>query len=149
MLFRSELLREPNVAAYAAALRACDAVHCHVQHPTMPSVVRQERALADEGAGATVARAVVVRWMLPAGTTYEAAANELEPYDRLRSPDAAVRAEVAEVLRLASPARPGFAVVNNKAEGSAALSVTELAAELGVLVAGYDQVPAPSPEHSP
>jgi uncharacterized protein YecE (DUF72 family) len=125
-----ELLRGAHARAYVAALREAEAVHCHVQHPTMPGVTDQERALTEAGGGIARARAVVVRWMLPAGTTYEAAAEALEPYDRLQAPDDAVRSEVAALLRQASPARPGFAVINNKAEGSAALSVTALAAEL-------------------
>jgi hypothetical protein len=90
----------------------------------------QERALATAGSGAQHFRALVVRWMLAAGTTYESASEAFEPFDRLQAPDVPVRAEIAALLSHASPARPGFVVINNKAEGSAALSVQLLAEEV-------------------
>jgi hypothetical protein len=73
---------------------------------------------------------VVVRWMLPAGMTYEAAADRFEPFDRLQAPDESVRAEVVEILAASAAARPGFVVINNKAEGSAVRSVEALAAAI-------------------
>ena len=124
-----ECFRDNAAAAYLAALRAGAAAHCYLQHPTVPTITEQRRALAAAGADAADFPAVVVRWMLPAGTTYEAAADRFEPYDRLQAPDAGVRAEVAAILAAASAARPGFAVINNKAEGSAIRSVEALARE--------------------
>lgn len=123
-----ELFGSRFVGAYVEALGAAGAVHVHLQHPTVPPIPAQSAALA--GAGAAAAGAVVVRWMLPSGTTYEAAADALEPYDRIQAPDHAVRAEIASLLRTCSPARPGFVVINNKAEGCAALSVRAIAEEL-------------------
>jgi hypothetical protein len=93
----------------------------------VPTVTEQERALAAAGSGAHHFRALVVRWMLAAGTTYESASEAFEPFDRLQAPDVPVRTEIAALLSHASPARPGFVVINNKAEGSAALSVQLLA----------------------
>jgi len=68
--------------------------------------------------------------MLPAGTTYQAAADRFEPFDRLQAPDPAVRSEVVAILASSAAARPGFVVINNKAEGSAVRSVEALAHEI-------------------
>ena len=125
-----ECFREKVASAYLAALRAGGAAHCYLQHPTVPTITEQRRALVAAGADAADFPVVVVRWMLPAGTTYEAAADRFEPYDRLQAPDPGVRAEVAAILAAASAARPGFAVINNKAEGSAIRSVEALAREI-------------------
>jgi hypothetical protein len=40
------------------------------------------------------------------------------------------------MLALAAPARPGFAVINNKAEGSAVRSVESLASAIAVRLPG-------------
>lgn len=140
--------REPfqarHVRAYADALAAGGAVHVHLQHPTVPAIPVQQEALA--AAAVPAAGAVVVRWMLPAGSTYEAAASALEPYDRIQAPDAPVRAEIAALLQACSPARPGFVVINNKAEGCAALSVEALAREVVAGRQGYDAL---SPRSAP
>ena len=125
-----ELFRAPHVARYAAVLRATGAVHSYLGHPTVPSVAAQAQALAGSGAPADAGRAVLVRWMLLPGASYESAADRFGPFDRLQAPDHAGRAEIAQLLAAASPARPGFAVVNNKAEGSAIRSVEELALAL-------------------
>lgn len=125
-----ELLRGPLAARYAAMLRATGAVHSYLGHPTMPSVGAQARALAEAGAPAQSGRAVLARWMLLPDATYEAAADRFGPFDRLQAPDPAARSEIVELLAAASPARPGFVVVNNKAEGSAVRSVEELARAL-------------------
>ena len=128
-----ELFGPSLVARYAASLRAAHAVHCYLQHPTVPSVTVQRQALASVGCDADSFAAVLVRWMLPAGTTYEAAADRFEPYDRLQAPDTGVRSEVAALLAASAAARPGFVVINNKAEGSAVRSVEALAREVAGL----------------
>lgn len=125
-----ECFRPANAARYAAALRAGAAAHAFLQHPTVPSISEQRRSLAEAGCDAASFPAVVVRWMLPAGTTYEAAADRFEPFDRLQAPDPSVRSEVAGILAASASARPGFVVINNKAEGSAVRSVEALAHEI-------------------
>jgi len=84
----------------------------------------------DLAAPARLARAVVVRWMLLAATTYDEASAAFEPFDRLQAPDPATRAEIVDLLAACGPGRPGFVVCNNKAEGCAALSVRAIAEEL-------------------
>lgn len=131
-----ELLRAPHVRSYAATLAAGGAVHSYLQHPTVPSIAAQEAALREAGSGAAAFPAIVVRWMLLDSSSYEAASDRFEPFNELRAPDPAVRAEIAALLALASPARPGFAVCNNKAEGSAVLTVERLAAEIAAARTG-------------
>lgn len=115
------------VARYAGCLEAGGAVHSFLAHPTVPAISAQRAALAgrvpDRGA-------IVVRWMLRGNLSYEGAASAFEPYDALRAPDPATRAEIVSLLAAASPARPAFVVCNNKAEGCAALSVRALAEEV-------------------
>ncbi len=125
-----ELFRAPHAARYAAVLRATGAVHSYLGHPSVPPVAAQARALAESGAPADSGRAVLARWMLLPGATYEAAADRFGPFDRLQAPDPVGRDEIAQLLAAASPARPGFVVVNNKAEGSAVRSVEGLARAL-------------------
>ena len=115
------------VVRYASCLEAGGAVHSFLAHPTVPAISAQRAALA----GRTPDRgAIVVRWMLRGNFSYEGAASAFEPYDALRAPDPATRAEIASLLAAASPARPAFVVCNNKAEGCAALSVRALAEEV-------------------
>lgn len=125
-----ELLRPPHVRAYAQVLAETGAIHSYLQHPTVPPIAAQEAALREAGSGAEHFRAIVVRWMLLAGSDYEAASDQFEPYDQLRAPDPGVRGEIVDLLARASPARPGFVVCNNKAEGSAVLTVEQLASAL-------------------
>lgn len=132
-----EVLQPAHVRAYVDALGAGAAVHSYLQHPTVASPAAQERALAEVGAPARLARAVVVRWMLLAATTYDEASAAFEPFDRLQAPDPATRAEVVDLLSACGPGRPGFVVCNNKAEGCAALSVRAIAEELAARGTGY------------
>ena len=115
------------VVRYASCLEAGGAVHSFLAHPTVPAISAQRAALAgrvpDRGA-------IVVRWMLRGNFSYESAASAFGPYDALRAPDPATRAEIVSLLASASPARPAFVVCNNKAEGCAALSVRALAEEV-------------------
>lgn len=108
---------------YVAALAASGVAHAFTVHPSMPPLAEQARLLP-------VARqpALVVRWMLGHGRGYEEARDAYAPFDRLVAPDPASRAEVAELCRAAASAgRPATVIVNNKAEGSAPLSLAELA----------------------
>jgi uncharacterized protein YecE (DUF72 family) len=122
-----DLFAGDAIARYASCLEAGGAVHSFLAHPTVPSISAQRAALA----GRTPDRgAIVVRWMLRGNFSYEGAASAFEPYDALRAPDPATRAEIVSLLASASAARPAFVVCNNKAEGCAALSVRALAEEV-------------------
>jgi uncharacterized protein YecE (DUF72 family) len=111
---------------YLAALRQSGAVHCHNVHPSMPSIAEQVRAGAAERGPA-----VFVRWMLHSGFSYEAALERYEPFDRLVDEDRGAREQIAALCRSAvATERPVFVIANNKAEGSAPLSVFRLAEAL-------------------
>ena len=73
----------------------------------------------------------VCRWNLQRGLAYAQAYARFEPFDRLQAPDPATRAAVARVAAATLDAgHRAFVTVNNKAEGSAPLSVVELARAL-------------------
>ena len=74
---------------------------------------------------------LVCRWNLQRGQRYADARNAWAPFDRLQAPDPPTRATLARVLRGTLDAgAQAFVIVNNKAEGSAPLSVRALAEAL-------------------
>jgi uncharacterized protein YecE (DUF72 family) len=109
---------------YAEALRRAGVVHCYNVHARMPSIAEQRRQLGDPQPG----RPVVARWMLHAGFEYEEAKERYAPFSRLVDPDPASRSDLAnlavDALRIG---RPTLIIANNKAEGSAPLTLVELA----------------------
>jgi uncharacterized protein YecE (DUF72 family) len=112
--------------ALAEALNATGARYCFSVHARMPSVSEQARRLAGLAAGALVAR-----WNLRPGLEYGAAKAQYAPFDRLVDDDPATRDELA---RLAAATvrvgHPVFVTANNKAEGSAPLTVLRLGAAI-------------------
>jgi uncharacterized protein YecE (DUF72 family) len=74
---------------------------------------------------------LVARLMLRPGTRYEERKAAFAPFDRLVDPSEELRADVERLARLAiGTRRKLFVVVNNKAEGSAPLTVHVLAERL-------------------
>ncbi|MFW5740776.1 MAG: DUF72 domain-containing protein, partial [Myxococcota bacterium] len=80
---------------------------------------------------------VVIRLMLRPGTRYEKRRADFAPFDRIVAPDPDMRASVIELLELVqSLDRVALVLVNNKAEGSAPLTIEELARDIvGTLTA--------------
>ncbi len=108
---------------YAAALAATGVAHCYNVHPSMPPPDEQARHVPLEQNPALVAR-----WMLNARYDYEAARAAYAPFDRLVDEDPASRAALADLCgRAARLGRPAFVAANNKAEGSAPLTLVRLA----------------------
>lgn len=103
--------------------------YCVGLHDRMPEVERQEaalRALDGEEPGP-----LVVRWNLHRGFLYQAAKQRYEPFDRLVDQDGETRRALARMAATAFRAgRKVWITANNKAEGSAPLSVLELAREI-------------------
>ncbi len=65
---------------------------------------------------------------LQRGLAYQQAYDRFAPFDRLQAPDPGTRAAVARVVAATLDAgHRAFVTINNKAEGSAPLSVVELA----------------------
>jgi len=112
--------------SYAEALAAAGARPCLSLHPRLPAL-REQRALA----GAGLDGPLIVRWMLHPGRVYDEARAAYAPFDRLREEDPAGRESVAD-LAAAHLARGHevYVTINNKAEGSAPLSVLRLAERL-------------------
>jgi uncharacterized protein YecE (DUF72 family) len=120
--------------AYQAALRRAAAAvgvcHCFNVHPSMPSIQAQRRMTPSADAPA-----LVVRWMLHPGQRYEAAKTRYEPFDRIVDDDPGSRQAIAALcLEAAAAGRPAWVIANNKAEGSAPLTVCRLAE---CIVAGH------------
>jgi uncharacterized protein YecE (DUF72 family) len=106
-----------------AAVRDAAAVPCFNLHPRMPPLGRQL-----ESQGPELPETVVVRWMLHSGYQYEAARSRYAPFDRLVDPDPDSRDAVAALaLDAARCGRDVFVIANNKAEGSAPLTLEALA----------------------
>jgi uncharacterized protein YecE (DUF72 family) len=118
-------LRTPAflTTAYAGALEATGVAHCYVVHPAMSPLVEQLGAVRH-----FEQPALVVRWMLHAGLGYQVAKDRYAPFDRIvdEDPQSLERIAVAALDALIAE-RHVFVVVNNKAEGSAPLSVFRLA----------------------
>jgi uncharacterized protein YecE (DUF72 family) len=112
-----ELAGEP----YRQALRATGATHCVSVHPRMPSPDRQA-ALVDPGGP------LVVRWMLHSGLEYDDAKERYAPFDALVDEDPDIRESLATLaLSALEIDRDVIVIANNKAEGSAPLTVFRLA----------------------
>jgi uncharacterized protein YecE (DUF72 family) len=121
-------VRDPQLASagFAWALADAGAVPCLAVHARMPPVEEQAAALG--GAGPERPQPLVVRWNLHAGRRYEEARADYFPFNRLVEEDVPTRAGLARLARTAAAAgREVFITINNKAEGSAPLSVRRLA----------------------
>lgn len=123
-LYAVELRNAPLLTpAYAAALQDVGACHCVNVHPSMPTVDAQQRLVS-----LTAAPALVIRWMLHPTQGYAAAKARYEPFDRIVDDDAINRRAIAALCRhAAATSRPAWVIANNKAEGSAPLTVFRLA----------------------
>jgi uncharacterized protein YecE (DUF72 family) len=114
---------------FAAILKKNRATYCLGLHAKMPPVEAQLPMLRALWPGP-----LVCRWNLHrkhGGYGYEEAKGLYEPFDRLVDPDPETRAMLARVI--AATTAGGFlayVTINNKAEGSAPLSVLELARSL-------------------
>lgn len=117
-------LRDPEFlgSEYERMLRAVGAVHCSSVHSRMPPVDHQITA-SSAGKGP-----LLIRWMLHPGADYEGAAARYAPFDRLREPDKLSRDRIAAMIQGGlSAGRDVYVVAANNAEGSAPLTLVELA----------------------
>lgn len=115
--------------AFVSVLKAAGATYCLGLHPRMPAIEQQLPVLR-----ALWPAPLVCRWSLNrkhGAHGYEEAKGLYEPFDRLQDPDPATRRTLAKVIAAtAGAALPVYVTINNKAEGSAPLSVVELANEI-------------------
>jgi uncharacterized protein YecE (DUF72 family) len=120
-------VRDPDLVttSFATALADSGAVPCVAVHARMPSVDLEARAL---GVDTSAAGPLVVRWNLHAGRSYDDAKAGYLPFNRIVDEDLPSRTSLARLARSAAAAgRDVFITINNKAEGSAPLSVEHLA----------------------
>ncbi len=122
-------VRDPQLltSRFFKCLSATDTRFCVASHAKMPSPAEQiARMNAEMPVGD-----FVCRWSLHAGFRYEDAKSRYFPFNQLVDEDLDSRAALA--IAAASAARQGYATfvtINNKAEGSAPLSVEKLAAAI-------------------
>jgi uncharacterized protein YecE (DUF72 family) len=110
-------------------------------HDRMPPAARQVNALrvldgcAD---GAYVPQGpVIVRWNLRPGLRYEQAKNRYDPFDRLVDEDPDTRQTLARLARdVLALGQPIWIIANNKAEGSAPLTLLKVFQALEALATG-------------
>jgi uncharacterized protein YecE (DUF72 family) len=110
-------------------LREVGVRYCVGLHDRMPEVERQELAL--KALDGETPGDLVVRWNLHRGFLYQAAKQRYEPFDKLVDEDPETRRIVARMAAAAFKARRKvWITANNKAEGSAPLSLLKLAEEI-------------------
>jgi uncharacterized protein YecE (DUF72 family) len=111
---------------FVEVLRDTGATYCMGLHAKMPSITDQLPILRDLWPGP-----LVCRWNLnPVNGAYgyESAEEIYSPYNRIVDPDEDTRTKLAKVIAgTASRGHNVYVTVSNKAEGSAPLSVIELA----------------------
>lgn len=113
----------------AALLKRHRVRYCLGLHDRMPAIEDQLPMLRALWPGP-----LVCRWNLQRGLQYAQAKDLFEPFDRIQAADPATRAALAKVIAgTVAAGYAAFATINNKAEGSAPLSVIELARQIAAL----------------
>lgn len=118
-------IRNPEylTPAYFAVLREHGVAHVYNSWTRMPSIGEQ-LALADSVTGPFL----VCRALLRPGRLYADAVEAFAPYDRIRDPQPALRADLVSLIRTALALRlPAYVIANNRAEGSAPLTIIAVA----------------------
>jgi uncharacterized protein YecE (DUF72 family) len=116
-------LRDPEIlgAHYEDALAAAGAVHCSTVHSRMPPVDSQ----VFDGGGTGP---MIIRWMLAPGDDYESAGARFAPFNQITEPDKLSRSRIAGLVKRGlSAERDVYVMAANNAEGSAPLTLFELA----------------------
>ena len=132
-------VRDPELctAEMAAALRDAGALPCLAIHARMPPAAEQAAVYGLDREACPWP--LVARWNVHAGRAYEEARADYFPFDRLAEEDEPTRAAVAGLAaRAAARGRSVFVTINNKAEGSAPLSVLRLAEAIAATRAKAD-----------
>ncbi|MEZ4585120.1 MAG: DUF72 domain-containing protein [Gemmatimonadales bacterium] len=110
-------------APYFAVLREHDVAHVFSSWTRMPTIGEQL-----DRAGSVPARFLVARALLRPGRSYDEAVDRFAPYDRIRERNGQLRGDLARLARTAVELRiPAFLLVNNRAEGSAPLTIRAVA----------------------
>ncbi len=118
-------IRNPEflLPAYFAVLREHGVAHVFNSWTRMPSIGDQLDFPGSIGAPFFVARA-----LLRPGRAYQEAVDLFEPYNRIRDPNPELRSDLVRLVETAVQTRiPAYLLVNNRAEGSAPLTVEAVA----------------------
>jgi len=118
-------LRTPRLldARYLDVLRAHGAGHVLNVWTGMPDLAKQMVI-----PGVLTAPFVIARLLLPPGLRYDDAKADFEPFDRIVVPNPTMRQDVARLCaKCAETGKKLVVLVNNKAEGSAPLTIKALA----------------------
>lgn len=108
---------------YFAVLREHNVAHVFNSWTRMPPVGEQLDLPGSLSAPFTVARI-----LLRPGRTYNEAVDAFAPYDRIQDPNPELRQDVARLIEQAIRLRvPAYILVNNRAEGSAPLTIAAIA----------------------
>jgi uncharacterized protein YecE (DUF72 family) len=121
---------------YLAVLREHNVAHVFNSWTRMPPIGEQL-----EIPGAFSAPFTIARVLLRPGRSYSEAVDAFTPYDRIQDPNPQLRRDVARLIRQAALLRiPAYVLVNNRAEGSAPLTIAAIA-ELVLRGEGTEAVP--------
>jgi uncharacterized protein YecE (DUF72 family) len=118
-------IRDPSLLGndYRAVLSAHGVSHVYNFWSSMPVLEEQERTVPlPDGT------CIVMRLMLPPCTTYDGRRENFRPFDRLHEPHVEMRRQVVSIARRAlQEEKKVYILANNKAEGSAPLTLQALA----------------------
>ena len=108
--------------AYFAVLREHGVAHVFNSWTRMPPIGDQL-----DLPGAVSGPFIVARALLQPGRTYDEAVDAFAPYDRIQDPSPPLRRDLVRLIETAVRTRiPAYLLVNNRAEGSAPLTVAEV-----------------------
>jgi len=111
---------------YFAVLRTHGVAHLFNSWTRMPSI--GEQFLLHD---AITADFLIARALLRPGRTYSTAVDAFSPYDRVQDENSELRGDLAALAKAALELRvPAYLIVNNRAEGSAPLTITAVAGQL-------------------
>jgi uncharacterized protein YecE (DUF72 family) len=108
---------------YFAVLREHEVAHVFNSWTRMPPIGHQL-----DLPGAITAPFIIARALLRPGRTYDEAVDAFAPYDRIREPNPRLRRDLVRLVQTAMETRiPAYLLVNNRAEGSAPLTIAAVA----------------------
>jgi uncharacterized protein YecE (DUF72 family) len=108
---------------YFAVLREHGVAHVFNSWTRMPPIGHQL-----DLPNSITAPFIVARALLRPGRTYDEAVDAFAPYDRIREPNPRLRRDLVRLVETALETRvPAYLLVNNRAEGSAPLTIAAVA----------------------
>ena len=108
---------------YFAVLREHGVAHVFSSWTRMPPIGHQL-----DLPGSLTAPFIIARALLRPGRTYDEAVDAFAPYDRIREPNPKLRRDLVRLVEMARQTQlPAYLLVNNRAEGSAPLTIAAIA----------------------